>query len=755
MSKLTVEILNELRLSIFNEDMSTKNLLIIYPGRFQPFHLNHMYSYDWLVSQFGKENVYIATSNVTDTNKSPFTFQEKKRIIEKYGIKNIIQVKNPYKPMEAFEKLGDKFDPKKTTVVYAIGEKDQNRLGSRAIRFNKTTYIPAKDLENPYIYYTILPKPKFSLEGFGLVSGTSSRNALGDEKANSAVLKDRFRGVFGWFDSSIYNLVISKLNPKHTPLKEGLNTWVTAIKNMTREQFRMFVDTLRREYRQTVGLKPIIQKWMHNEKITDDENRIFKKQMVDIMKLCGLSAIAVAPIPASTLLIPILIKVGKRFNIDVLPQEDMSPIATENVTDKDFWSEVFNNIDENTSILSEGGAYGHMTHIFEDTNLTFKDIRNIFELGLSGRISVESDAMEKTDGQNLMFTMKSNTLYGARNGSDIKKGGETTQSLTQRFSTNPSIRDAFSFAMMDLQDACRRLSSGQKELIFKGGKCWMSCEVIYPDTVNVINYDGAFLIFHGAFEYNEKGEVIEQHPEFERVLAGMIKQVNANSQKVFSIRGQFRPKIEQSKDFSEKLGHFNRRLSAVRDIAGCKDTDTLATWHKRWWTSYIQKNMETKFGKLDPVIFNGLVDRWALGKKSFLINTKTIPDKEMYTWVKTFETTKLPSMSVKNNRLFEDIVLKFSAEVLSNVKTFISASPDKATESIKKELGVAINRLKNSNNPKDIEVLKTQLSRIQAAGGLRKIVPSEGLVFRYNGKTYKITGLFAPINQILAYFKYA
>lgn len=755
MSKLTVEVLNELRLSIFNEEMDSKNILVIYPGRFQPFHINHMHSYDWLVTQFGKENVYIATSNSTDKDRSPFTFEEKKRIIEQYGIKNIIQVKSPYRAADAFKALGDKYDPKTTTLIYSIGPKDQTRLGKRAIRFNKTTYIPVKDLANPYVYYTIHPNSKFSLDGFGIISGTSTREALSDDKISSAELKERFKTIFGWFDSSIFNLVLSKLNPNKIPLKEGLNQWVSVIKNMSREQFKMLADAIKREYKQTVGLKPIIKKWMNRQPITDAENKIFKKQMVDIMKMCGLGAIAVAPIPASTLLIPILINVGKRFNIDVLPVDTPSPVPEHAIADKEFWSEVFTNLDEETDLLSEGGAAGHMTHIFEDNDLTFKDIRNIFELGLSGRISVENSATEKTDGQNLLFTFRGNNLYAARNSSDIKKGGETVQNMTARFDSRGSLQDAFSYAMMDLQDACRKLSSGQKELIFKGGACWMNCEVLYPSHPNVINYDGAYLMFHGAVEYNAKGEVVAHHPEFERILAGMIKQVNAHSQKVFSIRGQFRPKIEQSKDFSDKLDYFNRRLTYLRDITGSKDTDTLGTWHRRWWTDYIKKNVETKFGTLDPIVFNGLLDRWAFGKKSFLVNLKTIPNKDLYLWVKDFEATKLSSIWSRNNRLFESIILKFSAEVLSNVKTFVTANPDKAVEGIRRELDVAINKLKNSTNPKDIEVLKTQLKRIQAAGGLNKIVPTEGLVFRYKGKTYKITGLFAPINQLLGYFKYS
>ena len=35
------------------------------------------------------------------------------------------------------------------------------------------------------------------------------------------------------------------------------------------------------------------------------------------------------------------------------------------------------------------------------------------------------------------------------------------------------------------------------------------------------------------------------------------------------------------------------------------------------------------------------------------------------------------------------------------------------------------------------------------------IVPTEGVVFTYGGNTYKLTGAFAPVNQILGVLKYA
>jgi hypothetical protein len=54
-----------------------------------------------------------------------------------------------------------------------------------------------------------------------------------------------------------------------------------------------------------------------------------------------------------------------------------------------------------------------------------------------------------------------------------------------------------------------------------------------------------------------------------------------------------------------------------------------------------------------------------------------------------------------------------------------------------------------------LKQLETQLKRIQKLGGFDAIVPTEGIVFTFQGNTYKMTGAFAPINQILGTLKYA
>jgi hypothetical protein len=61
-------------------------------------------------------------------------------------------------------------------------------------------------------------------------------------------------------------------------------------------------------------------------------------------------------------------------------------------------------------------------------------------------------------------------------------------------------------------------------------------------------------------------------------------------------------------------------------------------------------------------------------------------------------------------------------------------------------------QVRTAGSPAQIAKLKAELARLNKLGGVDRIVASEGLVFFYGGKTYKLTGTFAPLNQILGIF---
>ena len=55
---------------------------------------------------------------------------------------------------------------------------------------------------------------------------------------------------------------------------------------------------------------------------------------------------------------------------------------------------------------------------------------------------------------------------------------------------------------------------------------------------------------------------------------------------------------------------------------------------------------------------------------------------------------------------------------------------------------------------KDMLKLQKNLKRLNDIGGTKAIAPSEGIVFQYKGGTYKLTGTFAPINQIMGIMRF-
>ena len=98
--------------------------------------------------------------------------------------------------------------------------------------------------------------------------------------------------------------------------------------------------------------------------------------------------------------------------------------------------------------------------------------------------------------------------------------------------------------------------------------------------------------------------------------------------------------------------------------------------------------------------------------------------------------------------------MELGSEILKNLDGFLAVNPQKAVQKIKKELKTAISGLRTSKDIKKIALLKKNLQKIDSIGGSSAIVPSEGLVFKYKGKTYKFTGAFAPVNQILGLLRF-
>lgn len=220
MNNAILKLIKEMNLAIFNEnELVDKDVIVLYPGKFQPMAIYHKEEYDRICRKFDKDNVIIVTNDITDPIEKPLTFEEKYKIMKRHNVKHIMKANNPFHATEIIEQ----FDSTNTVVIYAVDNSDIQELKNykRLMRWNGTSQLSYKDIQNPYVYYMVVNHVIYDLPSFGKMTSKSIFAALSDRSAKLAELKSRFISIFGWFDVEIFNMVVSKFNTKRGKMKES------------------------------------------------------------------------------------------------------------------------------------------------------------------------------------------------------------------------------------------------------------------------------------------------------------------------------------------------------------------------------------------------------------------------------------------------------------------------------------------------------------------------------------------------------
>ena len=424
------------------------------------------------------------------------------------------------------------------------------------------------------------------------------------------------------------------------------------------------------------------------------------------------------------------------------------------------------------SLLTEGGAGGHMNHPYDSYGLTFNDMKEIVSRALQGRLDMEDAVTEKTDGQNIQVTWK-NGEPGFARGIKTIRNPMTTSDIIASFQEKyqkivdesgedvaegyKSVVDAYTETAADLTSALSKLSPRTLQSIFKNGRVFANMEIIYPATTNIIAYEAAVLQFHNLVEYDETGKVVQTDLAGGTTLQKVIHDANAHLQKTFSFIPPNKMQLGQIEDFEDRQDAFFAEIDSLRNQFGLKETDVVSEYHKAWWENVIQEKANQLGYSIPQEVIELLIYRWAFNNKSTSITKikKLIDNEQFVEWVSVFDKKDFKLYQKQNIKPFESIFLRLGAVVLKNIKNYLAANPSKAVQQIKNNLTSLTKELQTSDNIETIKKLETHLKQIEAIGGFDSIVPIEGVVFTYGGNTYKLTGSFAPVNQILGALKYA
>jgi len=410
----------------------------------------------------------------------------------------------------------------------------------------------------------------------------------------------------------------------------------------------------------------------------------------------------------------------------------------------------------NTDLESvfEGGAYGHLTHPFEDLGLTMRDVKDMIDSTVEGAFGPENFVQEKTDGQQLSISWKDGKLIAARNKSHLKNVGAeamSAQDLALKFKDRGDIEIAYNAAMRDLQSSIGSLSPAQLEKMFANGKKFASIEIMTPVTQNTVPYGQDLIVFHGIVEYDEDGNSIDEDKQAGRDLAKMIADANAASQEMFYVRGPQEIPIKPFKNTKARAQYYNKKLSEVMKDAGINLDSTVQ--------DFVLGRAKNIVKGLDVDIPEGSIEGIAMrlgdiNKSYSIANMKKDMGPELTKEYSDFEKKNSKMIKKQIYAPLENLFLEVGTEMMMHMEAFLSANPTAAGEHMRKEIEDTINKIRKNGDATDVEKLEHELSRVAAVGGLDNIVPTEGITFVYKGKVYKYTGIFAPIHQIRSILAY-
>lgn len=411
-------------------------------------------------------------------------------------------------------------------------------------------------------------------------------------------------------------------------------------------------------------------------------------------------------------------------------------------------------------IILEGGASGHMRHIFEDPDLTFKQLKDIFTKLFKGKIGI----VEKTDGQALAITYKDGEVKAARNKATLKNPMSISE-IEKMFEGRGEIKDAFVKSMTDISKAIKSLSDEQKFKIFNGGHNYMAFEIIYPPTKNVVDYGNRCIIqLHGVNIYDDKWNKISEDKDLADKLYTLLQQKNVLKQETFEITNDAKLQLKDSKTGEESLKLVLDKLASIADGLGWNATiNDYAT--ERFEKYIINMAMKADFdiNKRSEFVTK-LVDRMSnISKKNVTkndlavyakaegINTK---DQAFKDFINLVDATKDEANQVVIKPL-EDLVISAGLLLMKNLVGYISADPKKSAKKLADELNSTIKELNSKETSLDDSKLrrfKKNLAKLDQYQ--REVMPTEGIVFLYKGNVYKMTATYSSINQILGILKY-
>ena len=410
------------------------------------------------------------------------------------------------------------------------------------------------------------------------------------------------------------------------------------------------------------------------------------------------------------------------------------------------------------NMYDEGGLGGHMAHPYEYTELTFTEIFELIDDLFKARVE---HVTEKLDGQNIFVTMDpGGRIKFARNGKEVEAGGFDRDYIGVKWGKpeQTDVRETYTVAYDTFSDCLNGISPNLFRL--ENAQIWMNCEVINTNFPNVIPYPETEVSVHAlvAFQNGTKNEV--EIPDYDKRL--QIVSQRLSETKSEHGKAQITPEIalniiENGKELSES---FKQKLnSVVMLVESAYPSMTIDEWKKNRLKGMIMSVPKYavlfQLGDISRVIEERIINGNKQGechstniKKWLKVN---MPDKlsEIIGLLDGYEKVDGPKIMKKVMLPLENFFLSLGIEVMQMVAGYENEGrKEMILNKLAADLKQKTEELKMfPENSDEYQKMVIQMRKIEEAGN--RLNAFEGIVFNWRGRAMKLTGCFAPLNQIM------
>ena len=406
-----------------------------------------------------------------------------------------------------------------------------------------------------------------------------------------------------------------------------------------------------------------------------------------------------------------------------------------------------------------GGVGGHLNHLYDDRSMTFDKMMEVIDAASRGKLTAE----EKVDGQNLFISWSEERQIplAARNKGNLKQGGMNAGELAAKFAGRGAIEKVYNEAFKTYTEAVKGISPEDRVKIFgQDATKWYNVEVMSPENPNVILYDEKILKIHsdGHKILDDKRAPQNYDAESDGSLQVLDKNLKNMQQAAkgeqFKIARRATQKLQALTD-DKAAKKAKLEISNAISAVGLSGNNTV----EDYLVKRLNNILKDQADELPEEKIPDLVSR--------LLRLKGFPKLNMIKKGLTNDQKQLVSQltdTVVEKKLMTDAIQpiemanhEFAVELLKTVQSVFVLNPQEEVARLRKELSRTVTELEamatdGNISAEEMDIVRNYLRKI---GGLDRVTTSaEGIVFIVDGMSYKFTGNFAPINQVLGILKY-